>query len=74
MISFNAAISACGKCKQLERALSLLENMQQRGIEPGAISYGAVISACEKGGQWELAESLLQEQQQSSYKAGFTLF
>ena len=33
VISYNAAISACGKCKQLERALSLLEDMQRRGVE-----------------------------------------
>ena len=55
VISFNAAISACEKGGQCERALALLGDMRAAGVQPDVISFSAAISACEKGGQWELA-------------------
>jgi pentatricopeptide repeat protein len=61
VISFNAAISACEKGGQWQRALSLLEEMRAAGVTPNVISFSAAISACEKGGQWQRALSLLEE-------------
>ena len=49
MISFSAAISACEKGGQWERALSLLGKMRKAGITSNVISFSAAISACEKG-------------------------
>ena len=49
MISYSAAISACEKGKQPDKALELLEDMQRKGLEPDKITYNAAISACEKG-------------------------
>jgi len=60
-VSFSAAISACGKGEQRERALELLDEMGTRGLRPDVISYSAAISACEKGGQWERALALMDE-------------
>jgi pentatricopeptide repeat domain-containing protein 1 len=60
---YNAAISACEKARNWKRALSLLEEAQQKGINPTAITYNAAISACAKGKQWEMALSLLEEVQ-----------
>ena len=62
--SYSAAISACEKGGQTDRALSLFEEMQHRGIKLSEVSYSATISACEKGGQWEKAVTLLQEMHQ----------
>ena len=68
MISYNAAISACEKGSQWEKALGLLQEMTSSGIKPNVISYNAAISACEKGSQWEKALGLLQEMPSSGIK------
>ncbi|OLP90954.1 Pentatricopeptide repeat-containing protein, chloroplastic [Symbiodinium microadriaticum] len=61
VITYNAAISACGKCGRWRVALSLLEELRSSGLEATEVTYGAVVSACEKGGQWERALLLLQD-------------
>ena len=45
VITYNAAISACEKAKQAEKALELLEEMRQGGLKPDVITYSAAISA-----------------------------
>ena len=50
VISYTAAISACEKGGQWERALVFLQDIQQRGLDLDVISYSAVISAGEKSG------------------------
>ena len=49
--SYNAAISACEKGQQWQRALELLEEVRAAGLAPGVIRYIAEITACEKGQQ-----------------------
>ena len=41
--SFNAAISACEKGGQWERALSLLDEMRSAGVEPDVYSFNAAL-------------------------------
>ena len=54
-ISYSAVISACEKDQHGQRALGLLELMQQTRVLPGVISCSTVISACEKGQRWQQA-------------------
>ena len=55
VVNYNTAISACGKCSQLEKALEIFGLMQERGAVPDVVTYNTSITACEKGGQWEKA-------------------
>lgn len=64
VITYSAAILACEKGEQWERALSLLDEMQHGGIEPNEFSFDAAISACERSGQYDRADSLLREMKQ----------
>ena len=61
VISFSAAISACEKGGQWERALSLLEDIKSRGVEPDVISFSAAISACEQCDEMAKAKLLYAE-------------
>ena len=49
MITYDYLISACEKCRMTERALQLLDALQQEGLQPDVITGSALISACEKG-------------------------
>ena len=74
VMSFNGAISACGKGLQWERAISLLDEMQCRGVAANGTSFAEAIWACEKGSQWETAICLLDgmnEQNGTVLLAGF---
>ena len=51
VITYSAAISACEKGVQWQRALGLLEMMLRAELVPDTFSYGAVFTACEKGMQ-----------------------
>ena len=61
VISYNSTISACGRGRQWEKALDLLQEMMDHGIKPNVVSYNSAISACKKGEKWEKAIDLLQE-------------
>jgi pentatricopeptide repeat protein len=45
----------------MKRALSLLQQMQARGLVPDSISYTLAIRSCIWGGQYEQALQLLEE-------------
>jgi pentatricopeptide repeat protein len=45
----------------MKRALSLLQQLQARGLAPDSISYNLAIQSCTKSGQYEQALQLLEE-------------
>ena len=58
LILHNAAVSACGKGEQWQRALLLFSTLQV-DLTPNEITFNAAMSACEKGSQWRIAVELL---------------
>ena len=49
MVTYNALISACGKGRELRRALDVCADMMHHALKPNLVSVKAVASACEKG-------------------------
>jgi pentatricopeptide repeat protein len=64
VISYSAAISACEKGSQWQRALDLLKEMREQDVQPDLPCFNAAISACEKGSQYQRALELLDEIQE----------
>ncbi|CAM9758092.1 unnamed protein product [Ectocarpus sp. 6 AP-2014] len=60
-ITFNAAITACGRGKKWKPAVELLDSMRREGLVPDGFSYSAAITACKNCGQWETALGLLDD-------------
>ena len=58
-MSYNAAISACGRGTQWCSALHLLDLMLAAAQAPDSISGNAAINACEESGEWQRAIELL---------------
>lgn len=64
-IIYNAAISACAKAGEVDKALALFDQLLEQGptcpvpIFPNAITYSAVISACDKAGRVDRYPGLL---------------
>ena len=52
---YSAAIGACEKGRQWQRALGLVEEAQSHGLQADVMTYSAAIGACEKNWQWQRA-------------------
>jgi len=52
-ITYAAAISACEKSGEWERAMVLLNETFSMALQTNVVVFNATISACEKGGQWQ---------------------
>jgi len=59
VVSFSAAMSACGNGKQWIEALKLQLELETVGLQCNVISQNAALSACEKGDEWLRASHLL---------------
>ena len=69
VVTYNAAMRACGTAALWPVALSLFEDLRDDGIVPTVITYNAALAACERGAQWQEALLLLDEMQQSTTRA-----
>jgi len=57
VISYSAAINACGSGGRWKEAVQLIQTMKQGGprVRPNKIAYTAAITACGRSGEWEEA-------------------
>ncbi|CAK0863571.1 unnamed protein product [Prorocentrum cordatum] len=60
---YGAGVSACDRGNQWQRALVLLSEMREAGLEADGITCSAGISACANGEQWQPALVLLSAMQ-----------
>ena len=58
---FAAALEACARGAQVEKAQTLLRRMSALRIPPNAACYHAVAEACARGDDWRGAVSALQD-------------
>ena len=58
-VTYGAAVKACSKGGEWQRAMGLLFDLGFRGLEPNLVVYTAAISSLEKKGFWETAVALL---------------
>ena len=59
VVSYNVVLSACAKDARLwERALDLLCNMEENGVDPDLISYSTAVSSCEHAGELASAKQV----------------
>ena len=66
VVSYSAAISACGKGRQWKVALSLIKQMRSVGIKLNIVSYNASIQACASAGQPIKALEIFHEVQENA--------
>ncbi|CAM9780566.1 unnamed protein product, partial [Hapterophycus canaliculatus] len=60
VVSYSAAITACGNSGEWRRALALLRVMREQGVPPNVVSYNAAAHAC-VGGRRRNRESRLND-------------
>jgi len=73
IITYTNAMRAYARGKNIQRALSLLDVVKDKGMKLDAYFYTAAIDACAKGNMWRKALSLLDEMRQSGIEpTGFT--
>lgn len=48
LVSYNVVISACGKAKQPEKAMSLYQEMEENGVKPDSFTCTGLITAFAK--------------------------
>jgi len=64
LVSFNAAIAACGQVGAWTEACHMLRvDMPRAAVLPDVVTFNAAMNACCKAGEWQQALALLEELQ-----------
>ncbi|CAJ1347827.1 unnamed protein product [Effrenium voratum] len=63
LVSFNAAMTACGNCKQWSTLMGIMQQLSRSSLQPDAISLNAAAGVLEWQGRWAGAAGLLAEAQ-----------
>eukprot|EP00977_Amphora_coffeiformis_P021112 scaffold8828_cov204-Amphora_coffeaeformis.AAC.33 len=60
---FQAALGVCAQRQEWEKAVALLDEMQQQpyNIQPDVVMYNTVLNACTQAGEWEKVFALWEE-------------
>ena len=61
IVSFNVAISTCGKAGQMLLVRRLLLRLNRLGLEPNLITCNAVLNSCVATSGWEQALAMLHQ-------------
>ncbi|CAE8602433.1 unnamed protein product, partial [Polarella glacialis] len=59
LVTYNSAIRACGRGLMWDRALGLLAEVWERGLQPDATSANSALTSCEVASLWEAAAQLM---------------
>ncbi|CAA6668006.1 unnamed protein product [Spirodela intermedia] len=58
---YNFLISTCGKCKQSDAALTLLEEMKVNGVKPNGQTYISLLNACAASGRTDRVYAIVRD-------------
>jgi len=64
-ITYNTLIKGCGRKKRLNDAISLFEEMKERGITPNRISFNSLLDSCVKCNRMNIAWKYYEEMTKS---------
>eukprot|EP00953_Heterococcus_sp_UTEX-ZZ885_P020261 11340-Heterococcus_DN1.PRE.1 len=57
--TYAEALTACALDNRVDRALAILKEMPDVGVQPNAVCYNVAIRACDKAGRWQQALDLV---------------
>lgn len=60
VVTYSAMLDLCARCKQVDRAEHIFQDMQQAGMEPNLISYSSLINVYAMCGQPDRALQVFQ--------------
>jgi len=55
VVSYNSALSTCGRAAEWQAALQLFATMRETSVTTDSITHSEVLMACESAGQWAVA-------------------
>lgn len=59
VVMYGCVLNACSVATEWRRALALLRDMENRGLQPNLVCYTSVITACQRAGEWRKALNIL---------------
>jgi len=59
VVMYGCVLNACSVAGEWQRALALLRDMEDRGMQPNLVCYTSVITACQRAGEWRKALNIL---------------
>lgn len=68
VITYTAAIRACGDCQEWRKALKLFHEMKLQGLKPNEITYHSIVLALSEAGQEDQAIELIEQAKADGYR------